>query len=64
MQPAMRSLRQVADILRARSACRAKVTMSFRVAACVAGLSVHAVINEADMRLYSAKNTGRNRVVA
>jgi diguanylate cyclase (GGDEF)-like protein len=41
-----------------------KVTISFGVAACAAGLSVQAVINEADTRLYSAKNAGRNRVVA
>ena len=41
-----------------------KVTISFGIAACVAGLSVQAVINEADTRLYSAKNAGRNRVVA
>jgi diguanylate cyclase (GGDEF)-like protein len=41
-----------------------KVTISFGVAACVAGLSVQAVMNEADTRLYSAKNAGRNRVVA
>jgi diguanylate cyclase (GGDEF)-like protein len=41
-----------------------KVTISFGVAACAAGWSVQAVINEADTRLYSAKNAGRNRVVA
>ena len=43
---------------------RDKVTISFGVAACMPGLSVQAVINKADTRLYSAKNTGRNRVVA
>ena len=43
---------------------RDKVTISFGVAACMAGLSVQAVINKADTRLYSAKNAGRNRVVA
>jgi diguanylate cyclase (GGDEF)-like protein len=41
-----------------------KVTISFGIAACMAGLSVQAVISKADTRLYSAKNAGRNRVVA
>jgi diguanylate cyclase (GGDEF)-like protein len=41
-----------------------KVTISFGVAACMPGLTVQAVINKADTRLYSAKHTGRNRVVA
>ena len=43
---------------------RDKVTISFGVAACMPGLTLQAVINKADTRLYSAKNTGRNRVVA
>jgi diguanylate cyclase (GGDEF)-like protein len=41
-----------------------KVTISFGIAACMPGLSLQAVIGKADMRLYSAKNAGRNRVVA
>jgi diguanylate cyclase (GGDEF)-like protein len=43
---------------------RGKVTISFGIAACTPGQSVQEVINKADMRLYAAKNAGRNRVVA
>jgi diguanylate cyclase (GGDEF)-like protein len=40
------------------------VTLSFGLAALRPGISVEALVRAADQRLYGAKNSGRNRVVA